>query len=48
MGSLLHPAIGILCDVLEEGSDLYLVMEYYPSKNLRAARLFLSFNFSRI
>jgi serine/threonine protein kinase len=34
MGSLLHPAIVILYDVLEEEDDLYLVMEYYPSRNL--------------
>ncbi len=34
MGSLLHPAIVVLYDVLEEGNELYLVMEYYPSTNL--------------
>ncbi len=34
MGSLLHPAVVVLYDVLELGDDLYLVMEYYPSRNL--------------
>ncbi len=34
MGSLLHPAVVVLYDVLESGDDLYLVMEYYPSRNL--------------
>lgn len=34
MGSLLHPSVVVLYDIVEEDDDLYLVMEYFPSRNL--------------
>lgn len=33
-GQLHHPDIVTLFDVVEEGGDLYLVLEYYPSRSL--------------